>query len=448
MRRITDRFLRLLARAACRTFYRDISLVGEERVPRSGPIIFVGNHGNGLIDPALAMGFLPPPVRFIAKATLWKHPFVAPFVHLAAAIPVQRRRDKGADMGRNVDAFRAAREHLTAGGRMCIFPEGMSHDRPSLQRMKTGTARIALESIAEAPDLKLTIVPFGLAFSARDRFRSRVGMILGDPIEVSPSGDEPAWQEVEALTAEIERGLTTVTLNYESWREHRLVRRAVDLFLRQPGDEARSLVARLNTHRRFVDAYRELRRDHPEPTRAAAQSVLEYDRLLDLVGLTDRQVLDPVPLARLLSLALRSAAYVLLALPLAAIGFFIHALPYAVGRFLPRLAGKPLHQRASWSVMSGVFLVPAIWIALTALAVQRWGWWGCLVLIVAPLSGWAGLRVAETLYQLWHTARGIASLHLRRRTHRRLLEARQRAQSAIADLVEVYTTDPVRPTAG
>lgn len=440
-----DATLRVLARAACRTYYRDVNVVGEERIPASGPIIFVGNHGNGLIDPALAMGFLPQ-VRFLAKATLWKHPFVSLFVRLAAAIPVQRRRDRGAEMRRNVDAFRAARIHLALGGRLCIFPEGMSHDEPGLQRMKTGSARIALETVMGRPDLGLAIVPFGLSFSARDRFRSRVGMVIGDPIPVTSAGGEGVdWGEVEALTAEIERGLTEVTLNYESWREHRLVRRAVDLFLRR-GDnaEARLLTDRLPTHRLFHDAYRQLREQHPGATAKAARAVLEYDRLLGLVGLTDRQVLAPVPLGRLVSLTVRSVAYVLLALPLAAIGFVVHALPYVVGRYLPRIARRPLHQRASWSVMSGVFLIPTIWIALTLWAVRRWGWIGCLTVILAPLSGWVALRVAETLYRLWHSARNMASLQLRRRTHQRLLEARQRAQLAIADLVEIYT-GPDRP---
>ena len=440
MRRWTDSVLRLLARAACRTYYREITLVGEERIPASRPIIFVGNHGNGLIDPALAMGYLPATVRFIAKATLWKHPFVAPFVRLAAAIPIERRQDPGADMERNVNAFRAAIDLLCGGGMLCIFPEGMSHGEPSLQRMKTGTARIALETATESPGLELMIVPFGLAFSRRDRFRSRAGLVFGDPISVTAAPPDLPWSEVESLTAEIENGLQAVTLNYSSWHEHRLVRRAVDLFLRDPGRSGQRPIAnRLNTHRLFVTAYRELQSEHPAETAAAAAAVLEYDRLLTLVGLTDRQVLEPVPLSRLLSLATRSLAYLLIAMPLAAIGFVIHALPYAVARYLPRLTRQPLHQRASWSVMSGVFLVPAIWIGLTVLAVRAWGWWGCLVLVLAPLSGWAALRVAETLHRLWRTTQGLLITHLASSTRQTLLDRRREAQRAVADLAEIYT---------
>lgn len=441
-RPFTDRILRLLARAACKTFYRDISLVGAERIPAGRPIIFVGNHGNGLIDPALVMGFLPPTIRFLAKARLWKNLVVAPFVRWAGAIPIERRQDPGADMSRNMDAFRHAREHLQAGGMLCIFPEGMSHDQPALARMKTGTARIALEAAAESPDLGLAIVPFGLAFSARDRFRSRVGMVIGDPIEVANAGPEPSWEEVETLTGEIERGLSAVTLNYESWREHRLVRRAVDLFLSQPGDAgARALTDRLPTHRLFLAAYQQLQREHPGPTRRAAAAVLAYDRLLDLVGLTDRQVLDPVPLGRLASLTLRSLAYVLFALPLAAVGFVLHAVPYLVARGTLWFTRQPLHQRATWAVLAGVLIVPTIWLGITAWAIRRWGWIGCLGLLLGPVSGWVALRVAETLYRLWHTARGLAALHLGSATHELLLTRRTQAQQALAEVVEIYTGD-------
>ena len=48
-----------------------------------------------------------------------------------------------------------------------IFPEGTSHDRTTLLKLKTGAARIALGY--EKP---IAIVPVGLMFAARDKFGS------------------------------------------------------------------------------------------------------------------------------------------------------------------------------------------------------------------------------------------------------------------------------------
>ncbi len=435
-----DKVLRLLARSALRTFYRQIDILGRERIPTSGSCIFVGNHGNGLIDPALGMGFLPPIPRFLGKATLWSHPVVGPFLRLARAIPIHRRQDPNADMGKNESAFEAAAAHLANGGSLCIFPEGMSHDAPSLQRMKTGTARIALQTVISHPDVDLKVVPFGLAFSARDRFRSRVGIVIGDSIDVRVGSDVDQWSQVESLTGKIEEGLESVTLNYRSWDEQRLVRRAVDLFYREPGrSERRATGDRFDTHQRFSAAYQELLRKHPERTHGAAESVLAYDDLLKLIGVTDRQVLESLPLRRLSGLILRSLLFVLIALPIAAFGFALHAVPWLLARGLPRWTRQPLHQRATYAVMSGILLVPAAWIIACVWAVRTWGWKGAWMLVLAPVSGWITLRVAETLHGLWHTGRGLIALRLGRRTRDLLRRRRAEAQAAVADLADIYT---------
>ena len=67
-----DRFVRGLARTVLRIFFRRVEIVGEENVPERGPLLFVGNHPNSLIDPFLAVAYLPRTPRFLAKATLWK----------------------------------------------------------------------------------------------------------------------------------------------------------------------------------------------------------------------------------------------------------------------------------------------------------------------------------------------------------------------------------------
>ncbi|MGB5880105.1 MAG: 1-acyl-sn-glycerol-3-phosphate acyltransferase, partial [Thermoanaerobaculia bacterium] len=69
MRNYLDSFLSALCRLVARTFFRRVELVGLERFPRGRPLLVVANHGNNLIDPMLLFGFLPVPVRFLAKST-------------------------------------------------------------------------------------------------------------------------------------------------------------------------------------------------------------------------------------------------------------------------------------------------------------------------------------------------------------------------------------------
>ena len=69
---------------------------------------------------------------------------------------------------------------------MLLFPEGKSHNQPHQLPLKTGAARIALETEAKHGPRGLQVVPVGLTYEAKDRFGSRVLVFVGDPIPVAP----------------------------------------------------------------------------------------------------------------------------------------------------------------------------------------------------------------------------------------------------------------------
>ena len=53
------RFFHASFSVALRVFFRRLETTGEENVPATGPAIFVMNHPNGIIDPALLFCALP-----------------------------------------------------------------------------------------------------------------------------------------------------------------------------------------------------------------------------------------------------------------------------------------------------------------------------------------------------------------------------------------------------
>ena len=69
---------------------------------------------------------------------------------------------------------------------MALFPEGHSHNEPRRLPLKTGAARIALETEARHGPLGLKIVPVGLTYDEKGKFRSRVLVRVGDPIDPAP----------------------------------------------------------------------------------------------------------------------------------------------------------------------------------------------------------------------------------------------------------------------
>src|SRR5947207_13410634 len=118
--------LRSLLRMLIRIFFRRIEVTGVERVPLEGPVIFVLNHPNGLIDPAFLLCLAPRRVSFLAKAPLFRMPIIGAICRAFEAIPVHRRQDTGSELGKNAETVEAARALLLRGGPLAVLPGGRS----------------------------------------------------------------------------------------------------------------------------------------------------------------------------------------------------------------------------------------------------------------------------------------------------------------------------------
>ena len=141
---MTRRIIVALLRFTLRIYFRRVEVAGLEHVPLETPVIFVLNHPNALVDPAFLLCLAPRKVSFLAKAPLFRMPIIGAFVRALDSLPAYRQQDQGEDVNKNQETFAAAAEWLSKGGTIGICPEGISHDRPGLQPIKTGAARIAL----------------------------------------------------------------------------------------------------------------------------------------------------------------------------------------------------------------------------------------------------------------------------------------------------------------
>jgi 1-acyl-sn-glycerol-3-phosphate acyltransferase len=214
LRRAVNAVVRAAARLAAAVFFREVRVeeVGRLR-DAPGARLLVAHHLNALVDPLLLFAAVPGPPRFLAKSTLWRHPVVAPLVILGDAIPVYRHQD-GVDVAKNADTFRHAREILRAGGTVALFPEGRSHSEPAPLPLKTGAARIALHAAVDDRAPALRIVPIGIAYEDKGRFRSRVAVRIGEPIDPAPEAaayPSEGRAAVHALTGRIAAGLAEAT---------------------------------------------------------------------------------------------------------------------------------------------------------------------------------------------------------------------------------------------
>jgi len=216
--------LRGLAEVITDFFFDELDVHGAERVPVDRPVILAANHHSGLMDAMLLYATTPRDLQAVGKSTLWKIWPLRPFLAAGRVIPIYRLRDGGGD---NSNAFEAVAAALADGGAVGIFVEGTSHDLPGLERIRTGTARMTFDAIqvGAAP----VIVPVGLVFEDRERFRSDALVRFGQPIDVAaafPHGTSDDREAVRELTAAIESGLREVAPTWENEAQRAAARTA------------------------------------------------------------------------------------------------------------------------------------------------------------------------------------------------------------------------------
>jgi len=438
-----------LARTLVRVFFRSIELVGGERVPASGPLLVVANHHNSLVDPALVLAELPRAPSFLAKSTLWGMPGLRVLLDAAASIPVYRRQDSGEDTARNQETFARCHELLAAGGAVALFPEGISHDAPRLASLKTGAARIALEAGARFAPLGLRILPVGLVFDAKGKFRSRALLRVGAPFE--PRAEQQRYAEdpvaaVRALTERIRRELEGVTLNYPEHEEPSLFDRASEVWStgEKPLPARVALAEAFRLRQNLIASYERLRERHPEQVARARELAARYEAGLRRLGLRDDHVAARYPLASVGRFLAGTLSLLLFWLPFAAIGILLNWIPYQIVRLLSlQTASQDLP--ATYKLLGGFVFYPVAWALEGALAGSLLGVAaGLAVAALGPLTGYAAMLFHER-YE--HLIDESAAYLLRLVRRRRVRELRAERSALRGELDRLAALDRDAPPA-
>ncbi|HEX9493581.1 MAG TPA: 1-acyl-sn-glycerol-3-phosphate acyltransferase, partial [Thermoanaerobaculia bacterium] len=279
----------------------------------------------------------------------------------------------------NRETFARARAVLQRGGAIAIFPEGTTHSDPRLRELKTGAARIALGA-----SIRVSIVPTGLYYTAKQTFRSSALAYFGTPLTVEPEAvdenGEPNPQSVERLTERIERALSEVTLQADSHSALELIARAEGIF---SAGEDRALAQELELRKRFVAGYHYLREHDPARlTRLESQ--------IKKVEVAPARPIDARSFWRLLWF------------PIAILGAAIHWPVYRlIGLIATHLSSDEDELVATIKVVGGLVLYPLFWIAAAILTSIYFGVIaGVIVLVVLPLLGYVALLTLEALDEI------------------------------------------------
>lgn len=394
IRSLLDVAIGRLAQVLVLAFHRRVDVVQRDRLHTEGPTIVVANHGNGFVDPAVVAAALRRVPRFVAKSTLWDVVISRPFLALAGVIPVYRQVD-GSTAG-NASSFRAVHRTLVDGGTVAIFPEGTSSDRPSLEKVRTGAARMALGALAEADDV--TILPIGLSFESHVDIRPAVAVFVGEPISVAEwrrrtgfiDAGEDDRDAVRALTEHIRDVLGAVSPDFESLEERLILRAAAEVTARDVGHRleptfgtvemlARRLAAATADDReRVVDCYR------------------DYATRLSLVGLRDADLETRGEIRRLLRPVV-SGAILFLSGPLLLTLAVLHLPAIAVVFAATSVARNPVN-KGTTRLLVGFVAGLVTWIATGVVLADDW--WAWVTALVVAVGGAVALSVIAPLYAL------------------------------------------------
>jgi len=145
-------FVKFIGRPIFRLLF-SLEYHGLENVPESGPVILAGNHPSYL-DPLLIGLPIQRVIKYMAWDALFRVPVLGWFVRSLGAFPVDIRK------GRGEAAFREAIRVLESGHALGIFPEGQRSERGPMGELRTGVARLAIETGAQ-------IVPITIGGASR-----------------------------------------------------------------------------------------------------------------------------------------------------------------------------------------------------------------------------------------------------------------------------------------
>ncbi|MGB5656282.1 MAG: 1-acyl-sn-glycerol-3-phosphate acyltransferase [Acidimicrobiia bacterium] len=409
-----ERVLKNTAGLAVRLVYRSVEVRQVDGETSTGPQLGVSNHFGGFADALIQAYALDRVPRFIARDVIWRYPLAKQGMNLVGAIPTHKPEDKGP--AGNDQMFSSTYEALGEGDLVMIFPEGITVDDPSIARVKTGAARIALGARASGVQ-GIQIIPSGIHYDDKATLRSKVWVNVGAPLDldenirdyVGPGTAEDASNRdaVRALTADIESRLRRSAPDYTDWEEERALTNAAAIALRfvpnapievDFGDES--------------DVANVLAQRPQEVKDTIIEAVDRYNADLDAVGLNDQQIATTHRNRRsFLWRIIWNLIIGILLVPFAVLGLVINIVPFTLLWMISRVKMDPA-VAATVKPAAAILLFSITW---GIAGWQAWTWSGiegvAAVLLVMPLYLYALFALVERGGLVWRAWRGLSRAH-------------------------------------
>lgn len=182
---ISYRLARKYVDACVRSCFSRIKVSGRNNIPRDSSVLFAVNHTNTLMDALAVLQDNKGPISFGARADIFRNPRTAKILTWLKIVPIARQRDGGNPLTRNTESFSRIVDCIGHNVPFTIFPEGTHRPKHSLQPLKKGVFRVALQTIRELGGKKVYVVPVGLDYEDFFNPSTSLSIRYGEPICVN-----------------------------------------------------------------------------------------------------------------------------------------------------------------------------------------------------------------------------------------------------------------------
>lgn len=354
---ILYKFLYTYSSLAYRLYYKRFTVIGVEKIPENVPVIFAPNHQNALMD-ALAVIFASSQqIAFLARADIFKKPFLAKLLNSFRMMPVFRIRDGFDSLGQNQEVFDATVNVLKSNIPLCILPEGNHEGEKRLRPLKKGIFRIAFQA-EESADFKLNlhIIPVGLDYSNYFNAGSDLLVVFGKPIRVADYGErfrENEQKTINALRNELAEEMRNVMIHIPE-DHYKLVFQISEMHepsVWNTNKTNRHPYNKFTIRQYIVQKATDAFTMYPEKAISLENTISAYNDKLKKYGLIDKLLQQKHP--RFISLFVGVLLSILL-LPIHIYGMVLNYLPYKIPVWA---AAKTKDQHFKSSIHFGISLL-------------------------------------------------------------------------------------------
>jgi 1-acyl-sn-glycerol-3-phosphate acyltransferase len=166
-------------------FFRQTEIRGLENVPPNQPLIFAGNHQNGVMDPLAIILFQKDPIVYMGRADIfssWLNRILLRFIKVT---PVYRIRDGFENLSKNDQQIKEAIDVLLDCKRLGVMPEGNHGEQHKLRPLVKGLFRIGYQAEIQLDgNAHVKIIPVGIDYNFYQHSGADLVLIYGKPIEI------------------------------------------------------------------------------------------------------------------------------------------------------------------------------------------------------------------------------------------------------------------------